>query len=60
METVESGTMTKDLAGCIHGLSKYVHVDINAVFYGALKLPIEVVMRVHKRFSLMATRFKSL
>lgn len=22
VETVESGTMTKDLAGCIHGLSK--------------------------------------
>lgn len=24
VETVESGTMTKDLAGCIHGLAKYV------------------------------------
>lgn len=24
VETVESGAMTKDLAGCIHGLSKYV------------------------------------
>lgn len=24
VETVESGAMTKDLAGCIHGLSKWV------------------------------------
>lgn len=24
IQTVESGTMTKDLAGCIHGLAKYV------------------------------------
>lgn len=24
VQTVESGTMTKDLAGCIHGLAKYV------------------------------------
>lgn len=23
VDTVESGTMTKDLAGCIHGLAKY-------------------------------------
>lgn len=31
VETVESGTMTKDLAGCIHGLSKYVLfcIDVN-------------------------------
>lgn len=27
METVESGAMTKDLAGCIHGLSKCVLWD---------------------------------
>lgn len=28
MDTVESGAMTKDLAGCIHGLNKYVAFGI--------------------------------
>lgn len=32
VETVESGTMTKDLAGCIHGLSKYVPTQSTAAF----------------------------
>jgi isocitrate dehydrogenase len=26
VDTVESGKMTKDLAGCIHGLKKYIHI----------------------------------
>lgn len=32
VETVESGTMTKDLAGCIHGLSKWVYFSIDVDF----------------------------
>lgn len=52
VETVESGTMTKDLAGCIHGLSKYADFDLFAQCFTLQCMSAsKVTMPVYKGFS---------